>query len=74
MIHVSELKFGKNAAKLDIRRPAKSRLTRSPAGRGDLFIRIFPPFLQKLFRHSLFLQKLFTFSAQTFHLFCLNLK
>ena len=49
MIHVSDIKFGKNAAKLDIRRLAKSRLSRSPAGRGDLFIRIFPPFLQKLF-------------------------
>ena len=74
MIHVSELKFGKqNAAKLDIRRPAKSRLSRSPTGGGDLFIRIFPHFLQKLFRHLLFscnnfssiyfVQKLLTFSA-----------
>ena len=75
MIHVSELKFGKNAAKLDIRRPAKSRLSRSPAGGGDLFIRIFPHFLQKLFRHLLFFLCT-TFPAftlcKTFHFFCNN--
>ena len=72
---ISELKFGKNAAKLDIRRPAKSRLSRSPAGEGDLFIRIFPHFLQKLFRHLLFfLQQLFQhlLCAKTFHFFCNN--
>ena len=61
MIHVSELKFGKNAAKLDIRRPAKSRLSRSPAGGGDLFIRIFCKNFPA-----------FTFSAKTFHFFCTN--